>query len=75
MLRIALLFVMCVGAPPAALRGPPGLVAGVALLALGAWLGLGPRPFPGLLPGLLGVTVVLWSLAWMVVGVTRLAAE
>ena len=65
-LGLFLLFAVCVGAPSFAYHA---LGPWVAILASGtalvAWVYLGPPPFPGLLPGTLGMAVILNSIGWL----------
>lgn len=54
------LWLACLATPPTLTLtlGPlAGLIA--ALVSIAAWIVAGPRPFPGLLPGLMAVTVLL----------------
>ena len=70
------LSLVCAGIPPLGLYlwGPSaGLVA--AALAFGGYAWLGPRPIPGLLPGLLAMNVLVFSLSVFVASVLSLVAR
>jgi hypothetical protein len=72
----AILFVGAAGGPPAValMVGPsPGLVCAIG--AVIAWSWLSPRPLPGLLPGLMAVTVIGVDAAVLVACAARLAGE
>ncbi len=70
---LLVLFVTCVGAPAAA-YGSLGPWAGLggAVGAFIAWMFLGPPPLPGLVPGMLGILVLLNSVAWTVLSIVGL---
>lgn len=59
------LLLFCLALSPATLSawGAGAGIAG-AVLALATWTELGPPLFPGLLPGMMGLLVYGWNLAW-----------
>jgi hypothetical protein len=65
-LGLLLLFAICFGAPSFAYHAFGSWVAILAsVTAVVAWLYLGPPFFPGFLPGILGVGVILNSIGWV----------
>ena len=72
LLLCAALIVVLIAAPIAASRfvHPWGGVA-VAVLALPAWVDLGPRPMPGFLSGLIALNGLFLLLAMLVIAVLR----
>ncbi len=70
---LLILFATCVGAPSAAYGSlGPWAGLGTAVGAFVAWIYLGPPPMPGLLPGLLGILVLLNSVAWTAISIVGL---
>ena len=70
---LLVLFITCLAAPSAAYGSVgPWAGLGIAVGAFIAWIYLGPPPMPGLLPGLLGILVLLNSVAWMVISIVGL---
>lgn len=65
------LIVVCVGGPGLALRAAPKLAAIAAVSALVTGVLSGPRPVPGLRPGLTALTVVVSSIFSFIAGVSR----
>ena len=69
------LFLACTAGPLAValLLGPTvGLLAADGAIAL--WIGFGPRPFPGLLPGVLSIVVILQNAAVIVYCVAQISS-
>ncbi len=73
---LLLLLLVCLAGPVVAIRlgGPQAGIAS-AIVAMAVWVALGPRPLPGLLPGLLAIAVfvgnvglILWCVAPLVCG-------
>ena len=72
LLLCALLIIVLIAAPIAASRFlHPWAGVAVAVLALPAWLYLGPRPMPGFLNGFVAVNGFLLLVAMLVIAVLR----
>jgi hypothetical protein len=71
---VLFLFIVCTAGPlAAALSGGPWAGLGASLLAVLAWSYFGPRPMPGLVPGLLSTLVWLQNGLVLITSGVRLA--